>query len=121
MFTCMFFFSSRRRHTRCALVTGVRRPARPATPGPRRGAAAKCPRSGSCPRPPGIITTLARRDHLGPHRPEFGKEAEAQRLDEIIAPRRPARPRLVPEHARAGLPVIEPPFLANIFNRGKLL
>src|SRR3546814_6111878 len=65
----------------------ARRPARPATPGPRRGAAAKCPRSGSCPRPPGIITTLARRDHLGPHRPEFGKEAEAQRLDEIIDPR----------------------------------
>src|SRR3546814_10798852 len=23
MFICMFFFSSRRRHTRCALVTGV--------------------------------------------------------------------------------------------------
>src|SRR3546814_13557645 len=104
MFTCMFFFSSRRRHTRCALVTGVQTCALPISPGPRRGAAAKCPRSGSCPRPPGIITTLARRDHLGPHRPEFGKEAEAQRLDEIIDPRRPARPRLVPrsEERRVG-------------------
>src|SRR3546814_3170829 len=45
----LFFFSSRRRHTRCALVTGVqtcalpiyRRPARPAQGGARRGAGAR--------------------------------------------------------------------------------
>src|SRR3546814_17323488 len=111
MFTCMFFFSSRRRHTRCALVTGVQTCALPISPGPRRGAAAKCPRSGSCPRPPGIITTLARRDHLGPHRPEFGKEAEAQRLDEIIDSRRTASPRLVPDPARDGMHLLEAPFL----------
>src|SRR3546814_2471699 len=29
MFLCLFFFSSRRRHTRCALVTGVQTCARP--------------------------------------------------------------------------------------------
>src|SRR3546814_17425873 len=30
---CLFFFSSRRRHTRCALVTGVQTCALPVTPG----------------------------------------------------------------------------------------
>src|SRR3546814_8334918 len=29
VFSCLFFFSSRRRHTRCALVTGVQTCARP--------------------------------------------------------------------------------------------
>src|SRR3546814_17542109 len=32
MFTVMFFFSSRRRHTRCALVTGVQTCALPISP-----------------------------------------------------------------------------------------
>src|SRR3546814_1737565 len=33
---CIFFFSSRRRHTRCALVTGVQTCALPIFPGPDR-------------------------------------------------------------------------------------
>src|SRR3546814_6042807 len=32
MFICLFFFSSRRRHTRCALVTGVQTCALPISP-----------------------------------------------------------------------------------------
>src|SRR3546814_1283686 len=43
-----FFFSSRRRHTRCALVTGVQTCALPISPPPCRGtAAAPC---STCPR-----------------------------------------------------------------------
>src|SRR3546814_8007839 len=34
---CCFFFSSRRRHTRCALVTGVQTCALPISPEPVRG------------------------------------------------------------------------------------
>src|SRR3546814_12330179 len=38
---CVCFFSSRRRHTRCALVTGVQTCALPILPGPRRGHGAR--------------------------------------------------------------------------------
>src|SRR3546814_986243 len=39
-FDCVFFFSSRRRHTRCALVTGVQTCALPICPGSGRGGGA---------------------------------------------------------------------------------
>src|SRR3546814_11950027 len=97
-FFCLVCFSSRRRHTRCALVTGVQTFALPISP--RRGAAAKCPTSGSSARPLGIIPTpiitpLAPLDHLGTHRPEPGAEAEAQRLHQIIDHARAAGSRTV--------------------------
>src|SRR3546814_1911161 len=121
-FFCLVCFSSRRRHTRCALVTGVQTFALPISP--RRGAAAKCPTSGSSARPLGIIPTpiitpLARRDHLGTHRPELGEEAEGQRLDQIIDPRRAAGSRLCADAARAGLHVRDAPFLEILLSRDR--
>src|SRR3546814_7278919 len=48
-FGCIsFFFSSRRRHTRCALVTGVQTCALPISPGLRRRCGAWKERRGSC-------------------------------------------------------------------------
>src|SRR3546814_6759772 len=40
---CLFFFSSRRRHTRCALVTGVQTCALPISSPSKRGLAAQGP------------------------------------------------------------------------------
>src|SRR3546814_4893688 len=119
-FFCLVCFSSRRRHTRCALVTGVQTFALPISP--RRGAAAKCPTSGSSARPLGIIPTplitpLARRDHLGTHRPEPGEEAEDQLPDQLISPRTAAGSRLVAHAARDGRPVLRGPFLERLLER----
>src|SRR3546814_5525253 len=52
----VFFFSSRRRHTRCALVTGVQTCALPISCDRTRGARTRQPRDGglsgpACPRP----------------------------------------------------------------------
>src|SRR3546814_7902708 len=46
----VFFVSSRRRHTRCALVTGVQTCALPICRSPNR--AVRCPISAFCPHPP---------------------------------------------------------------------
>src|SRR3546814_17039719 len=48
---CFFFFSSRRRHTRCALVTGVQTCALPiccTSPNGEKGAAVCCSRLSCC-------------------------------------------------------------------------
>src|SRR3546814_4647648 len=85
----MFFFSSRRRHTRCALVTGVQTCALPIL---RAGAAAR-PRSRRRHLPPGHLPALAR------------PGAVERRLRAALPPphRRPLRPE--PQPPAALLPV----------------
>src|SRR3546814_2317380 len=52
----LFFFSSRRRHTRCALVTGVQTCALPISPGILRGLAAAAGKSAAVERLTGSLT-----------------------------------------------------------------
>src|SRR3546814_16365845 len=97
---CIFFFSSRRRHTRCALVTGVQTCALPISPAAARAQ----------------LETPRRLDRLVRVVPRQLQHAPAQRFGHggiVVHPQPETRaPRLVGrqvDHAAGGATVLPPP------------